>query len=122
MRCLSGMMKVNQHASQALTIIHTLIVGPVVVLQSCNAPIIQAFRIMILSHTQVEDTLHSISLSRTDMIILHRKLCNNVAKNTQRVAVRMRCRWHLQGMVGVFGAMAATMVDLSEAFEQDLNE
>lgn len=25
-------------------------------------------------------------------------------------------------MVGVFGAMAATMVDLSEAFEQDLNE
>lgn len=34
----------------------------------------------------------------------------------------MRCRWHLQGMVGVFGAMAATMVDLSEAFEQDLNE
>ena len=56
------------------------------------------------------------------MIILHRKLSDNVAKNTQRVAVRMRCWWHLQGMVGVFGAMAATMVDLSEAFEQDLND
>ena len=43
-RCLSGMMKVNQHASQALTIIRTVILGPVcslAIMQCSYHPVVQ---------------------------------------------------------------------------------